>query len=110
MKTYLFLALAVACETLGTTLLPATRGFSRPLPTVAVLASYAAAFWFLSLTLEVLPVSIVYAIWSGLGIALIALFGWLIWRQPLDAPAVLGMALILAGILVIQLFSATARH
>ena len=85
--------------------LAASAQFTRLLPSVVVVAGYAAAFWFLSLTLKALPVGIVYAIWSGLGIVAIALIGRFVLGQKLDGPAVLGIALILAGVLVINLLS-----
>lgn len=107
---YIYLVLAVAAETIGTTALQASQQFSRLGPSLLVIAGYATAFWFLSLTLRVLPVGVAYAIWSGLGIVLIALIGWAVFGQRLDGAAILGMSLILAGILVIQLFSATAHH
>ena len=72
--------------------------------------AYAAAFYLLALTLKTMPVGIMYAIWSGSGIVLIAVIGWVVFRQTLDWPAVLGMALILAGIVIIQVFSKSATH
>lgn len=109
-KTYLILLLAVAAETIGTTALQASHQFSRLLPSVVVVLAYGASFYLLSMTLKVLPVGIVYAIWSGLGIVFIAMIGYLVFGQKLDLPAVLGMAMILAGILVIHLFSSTSPH
>lgn len=108
--TYLILFLAVAAETVGTTALQASQQFTRPIPSVVVVVSYGLSFWLLSLTLKVMPVGVVYALWSGLGIVLIAMIGFAIFGQRLDWPAVLGMALILGGILVIHLFSTTAPH
>ncbi|MEY1555470.1 multidrug efflux SMR transporter [Yoonia sp. R2331] len=108
--TYLYLFVAVAAETIGTTALQASQQFTKPLPSIVVVVSYALAFYLLSLTLRTLPVGIMYAIWSGLGIVLIALIGYAVFGQKLDGPAILGIALILAGILVIHLFSATTRH
>ena len=108
--TYLYLILAIAAETIGTTALQASNQFSRLGPSLVVVVSYAAAFYLLSLTLAELPVGIVYAIWSGLGIAMIALIGFTVFGQTLDAPAILGMGLILVGIVVIHVFSGTAAH
>ncbi len=108
MTTYLYLFLAILAETLGTSALQASQQFSRFWPSVAVVVGYAASFWFMALTLKVLPVGIVYAIWSGLGIVLIAAIGYLVFGQKLDAPALAGIGLILAGIVVIHLFSKTA--
>ena len=107
---YLYLVLAVMAETVGTSALQASKQFTRPLPSVLVVVGYACAFWFLSLVLRSIPVGVAYAIWSGLGILFIALIGWLVFRQPLDLPAMIGMAMILAGIIVIQVFSGTASH
>ena len=110
LKPYLLLALAVLAETIGTTALQASQQFSRLGPSLVVVVFYAIAFYLLALTLRVMPVGIVYAIWSGLGIVFIAAIGWLVFGQRLDPPAILGLALILAGILVIHLFSAAAPH
>ncbi len=107
---YIYLILAVAAETIGTTALQASQQFTKPLPSVIVLVGYGAAFYLLSLTLSVMPVGLVYAIWSGLGIFLIALIGYFVFGQSLDLPAILGMGLILSGILVIHLFSGSATH
>ena len=108
--TYLYLILAVAAETVGTTALQASQQFTRLWPSLLVVASYATAFYLLSLTLRTMPVGVVYAMWSGLGIVFIAGIGWAVLGQRLDAPALLGMALIIAGIAVIHLFSAATPH
>ncbi len=110
MPAYLALILAVAAETIGTSALQASQQFSRFWPSVLVLVAYALAFYLLALTLRTIPVGIAYALWSGLGILFIALIGFLVFGQRLDLPAVLGMALIIAGIAVIQLFSSTVSH
>ncbi|WP_372574403.1 DMT family transporter [Ruegeria jejuensis] len=107
---YFILLLAVAAETIGTTALQASHQFTRFWPSVIVVVGYGLAFYLLSLTLRVMPVGIVYAIWSGLGILLIAVIGFIAFGQRLDWPALLGLALIIAGILVIHLFSASASH
>jgi small multidrug resistance pump len=108
--TYIYLILAVAAETVGTTALQASQQFTKAAPSVLVVISYAIAFYLLSLTLRTMPVGVVYAMWSGLGIVFIALIGYLVFGQRLDWPAVLGIAMILGGILVIHLFSRTAPH
>ncbi len=100
-----YLGAAIIAEVLATSALKAAAGFTKPLPSLAVVAGYAAAFYCLSLTLKVIPVGVAYAIWSGVGTALIALLGWALFGQVLDAPALLGLALIVAGVLVIQLGS-----
>lgn len=107
---YLILALAVLAETIGTSALQASQQFTRPLPSVLVVISYGAAFYLLTLVLRSMPVGIAYAMWSGLGIVLIAVIGRVIFGQRLDLPAILGMAMILGGILVIHLFSNSASH
>ncbi|RME16960.1 MAG: QacE family quaternary ammonium compound efflux SMR transporter [Alphaproteobacteria bacterium] len=107
---YLILFLAVLAETIGTTALQASQQFTRPVPSAVVLVAYATSFVLLGWALKYMPVGIAYAIWSGLGIVLIALIGRLVFAQRLDGPAVAGMGLILAGILVIHLFSNTAPH
>lgn len=108
--TYALLALAIAFEVAGTSLLKSTAGFTRPLPTLAVAISYGAAIWLLALTVKVLPVGIVYAFWSGMGIVLIATIGWAFLGQRLDAWAILGLGLILAGVVVINTLSKSVPH
>ncbi len=107
---YLILFLAILAETAGTTALQASQQFTRPLPSIIVVVAYALSFYLLALTLKTMPVGIVYAIWSGLGIVFIAAIGYVIFGQKLDLPAVLGTGMILAGIVVIQLFSRSAPH
>lgn len=107
---YAYLILAVLAETIGTTALQASQQFTRPVPSIVVVVAYGAAFYLLSLTLSVMPVGLVYAIWSGLGIVFIAAIGFLVFGQPLDAPALAGIAMILGGILVIHLFSGSTTH
>ena len=107
---YLYLVLAVVAETIGTSALQASQQFTRLWPSVIVVLAYATSFYLLSLTLRFMPVGVVYALWSGLGIVLIALIGYAVFGQRLDAPAVIGMALILSGIVVIQLFSSATPH
>lgn len=107
---YLYLAIAIVAEVAATSALKASEGFTRLGPTLIVVAGYGLAFYCLSLVLRTVPVGIAYAIWAGVGIVLIALIGWLVLRQPLDAPAVVGIALIIAGVVVIQLFSKSTAH
>jgi len=107
---YVYLIVAVAAETIGTTALQASDQFTRAGPTVLVVLAYAVAFYFLGIALKYIPVGIAYALWSGLGIILIALIGFAVFGQRLDGPAILGLALIIGGIVVIQLFSKTATH
>ena len=109
-KIYLILMAAIVTETIGTTAMQASRQFTRLWPSLLVVVSYGLSFYLLALTLKVMPVGIVYAIWSGLGIVLIAVIGWMVFGQRIDAPAAIGMAMIIAGIVVIHLFSQTAPH
>ena len=105
MQAWLYLSVAIVSEVIATSALKAADGFTRPLPSLVVVAGYVTAFWFLSLTLRTMPVGIAYAVWSGVGIALIALIGWLVFGQTLDAPALLGLALIVAGVVVLSVYS-----
>ncbi len=107
---YLYLSVAIAAEVIATSALKASHGFTRPLPTTVVVVGYGISFYLLSLVLKTVPVGVAYAIWSGAGIVLIALVGWLLLKQTLDAPALAGMALIVAGVAVIQLFSRATTH
>ncbi len=110
MRQWVFLSVAIVSEVIATSALKASEGFSRSGPSLLVVAGYASAFYFLSLTLKTMPIGVVYAIWSGAGIALIALVGWVLFGQSLDAPAIVGMLLIVAGVLVLNVFSKTLSH
>ena len=110
MKNWLFLAIAIVSETIATSALKSSAGFTKLLPSLLVVAGYGIAFYFLSLTLRTIPIGIAYAEWSGVGIVLIALVGWLVFGQKLDTPALLGMGLIVAGVVVMNVFSKTAQH
>lgn len=107
---YIYLFFAVLAETIGTTALQASQQFSRFWPSVTVVVAYGIAFYLLGLALRFMPVGVAYAIWSGLGIVLIAGIGFVAFGQKLDLPAVLGLAMIISGILIIHLFSGTASH
>lgn len=107
---YIYLLLAIVAETIGTTALQASQQFSRFGPSVIVVISYGIAFYLLAMALRFMPVGVAYAIWSGLGIVLIALIGLVMFGQKLDLAAVIGLGLIIAGIVIIQLFSNTATH
>ena len=109
-SSYLYLGLAIAAEVLATSFLKSTEGFTRLWPSVIVLIGYAIAFVCLSLTLRTIPTGIAYAIWSGAGIVLVSAIGWIFMNQKLDAPALLGMGLIISGVLVINLFSKSIGH
>jgi small multidrug resistance pump len=110
MLNYVYLLIAVTFEVIGTSLLKATDGFTRPVPTVITLGAYATSFYVMALTLRTIPVGIAYAIWAGLGVVLIIAIAWVVYRQELDGPAILGSALILAGVLIVNLFSKTVTH
>ena len=110
MPHWLYLSIAIVAEVVGTSFLKSAEGFTRLVPSLVVVASYVIAFFFLGLALKTLPVGIAYAIWAGVGIALIALAGYVFFGQALDAPAVVGMALIVAGVVVINVFSKTVGH
>jgi len=110
MQSWLFLFGAILAEVIGTTALKATQGFTRLAPSLVVVVAYALAFYLLSRTMQTIPMSISYAVWSGVGIVLITLIGYLVYRQSLDLPALIGLGLILAGVLVIHLFSRAVAH
>lgn len=109
-NAYLILILAVLFEGLGSVALQASQQFSRFWPSVGVVIGFGAAFYLFTIVLKYLPLGITYAIWSGLGICLTAFLGWMVFRQVVDLAAVLGMGMIVAGILVINIFSTTATH
>jgi len=108
LTAYACLGLAIVAEVIATSALKASEGFTRPVPAVMTVIGYGIAFWMLSVCLKTIPVGITYALWSGIGIVLISIVGWVVFRQPLDAAALTGMGLILAGVAVINLFSRTA--
>lgn len=110
MTGYLYLAIAITAEVIATTSMKALDGFSRPLPLLLVVAGYSLSFWMLSLVVKTIPVGIAYAIWAGLGIVLVSVAAAAIYQQKLDLPAVLGMVLIVAGVVVIQVFSSSTGH
>ncbi|MFD1328818.1 DMT family transporter [Mycoplana ramosa] len=107
---YSVLVVAIVFEVLGTSAMQAAQHFSRALPTVMMVVCYAIAFYFLSWSLRYVPVGIAYAIWSGLGIVLISLVGYFVFGQTLDRAAVIGLGLIIAGVLVLNLFSKSTFH
>jgi small multidrug resistance pump len=102
---YVWLGGAILAEVIATTMLKASNGFTRLTPSLITVAGYAFAFWCLSHSMKTVPVGVGYAIWSGIGIVLITALAWVLFKQTLDLPAMLGMGLILAGVLVINLFS-----
>ena len=108
--TYLYLAIAIIAEVAATSALKASEEFTRLYPSLVVVIGYMIAFYFLTLALRVIPVGIAYAIWSGVGVVLVALAGMLFYRQIPDWPAVLGMTMIIGGVVVIHLYSKTISH
>ncbi len=107
---WLYLAIAITAEIIGTSALTASEGFSRPLPAAVSMAAFLVAFYFLALTLQIIPMGITYAVWSGIGIVAISVIGWLVFQQSLDAPALVGIALIVAGVIVINTLSGTTSR
>ena len=110
MKQYVILGLAIICEVIATSALKQTNQFTRIVPSLITLVGYAGAFYFLSMVLRNIPLGIAYAIWSGAGIVLVALVGWLVFKQQLDVPAIIGIYMIIGGVLVINLFSGSVEH
>lgn len=110
MKNYLFLLLAIVFETIATSSLKASEQFTKLVPSLITIIGYIAAFYLLSLTLRSIPVGIAYAIWSGIGIVLVTLVGIVMFKQVPDLPAVIGLLLIIAGVVVINVFSKTTAH
>ncbi|GAB2793030.1 multidrug efflux SMR transporter [Halomonas shantousis] len=108
--SYLFLAIAIIAEVIGTSALKASHEFTRFWPSVLVVVGYATAFYMLTLVLRTMPVGIAYAFWAGLGIVLVTLIGMLIYGEKPDLPAILGLVLIVSGVVVIQVFSKMASH
>jgi small multidrug resistance pump len=107
---YAMLVLAIVFEVLGTSAMQAAQHFTRLLPTLVMVVCYAVAFYFLSYTLKAIPVGIAYAFWSGLGIVLISVAGYFFFGQKLDFAAVLGLGLIIAGVVILNLFSKSTIH
>ncbi|AYM95393.1 small multidrug resistance pump [Acidovorax sp. 62] len=110
LPAYALLGAAILAEVIGTSALKASEGFTRPLPSALTAVAYVAAFYALSLTLKTVPLGIAYGVWSGVGIVLVSAVGWVVYDQRLDTAALLGIGLILAGVLVIHLFSRSTGH
>ncbi|GGL97420.1 DMT family transporter [Pseudomonas asuensis] len=107
---YIYLVIAIAAEIVATTAMKSLDGFNKPLPLVLVIVGYAIAIGLLSQVVKIIPVGIAYAIWSGMGIVLVSIAAAVIYKQTLDLAAILGMGLIIAGVVVIQLFSKSTGH
>jgi multidrug transporter EmrE-like cation transporter len=110
MNGYAWLGLAIVAEVIATTALKASDSFSRLIPSLVTAVGYGFAFWCLSHSMKTVPVGLGYAIWSGVGVVLITAIAWVAFKQRLDAPALVGMGLIVAGVLVINLFSKSSAH
>jgi len=110
MNQWIFLTCAIVAEVIATSALKASDGFTKLMPSLITVSGYLIAFYLLSLTLRTLPVGIAYAIWSGLGTVLIAVVAWFVYGQKLDLAAVIGMGLIVAGVIVLNVFSKSGSH
>ena len=106
---YFYLALAVLGEVIGTSFLKATEDFTKLWPSLIVVLGYGAAFYFLTLSLKMIPVGIAYATWSGIGIVLVTVISVVLYKQVPDWPAIIGMAMIIGGVVIMQLFSKTVH-
>ena len=105
MNNWVYLGLAIFSEVLATASLKSTEGFTRLVPSIVVLVGYAAAFYFLSLTLDTIPIGVAYAVWSGVGVATITLVSFVVYGQKIDTAGLIGIGLIVAGVIVLRLFS-----
>jgi small multidrug resistance pump len=110
MKTAIIFFFAVLSEVSATTALKFSEGFTKLIPSVVVVLGYGLSFYFLSLTLKVMPIGIAYALWSGIGIILTVIAGMVLWRETMDWARGIGIFLIMVGILIINLFSKSAAH
>ena len=110
MKNYLFLGIAIVLEIIATTTLKKSESFTHLWPSVITILGYAGAFYFLSLTLNNIPLASAYALWSGIGITLVTIAAYFLYQQKLDFAAILGIILIIAGVVIIQLFSKSEAH
>ena len=110
MQSWVTLLIAIVAEVIATSALKASDGFTKLLPSVITVLGYGVAFYCLSLTLKHIPVGVAYAVWSGLGVVLITAVSWVLFGQKLDAPALIGMGLIVAGVIVMNVFSKSVSH
>jgi small multidrug resistance pump len=107
---WIYLAIAIVSEVIATSSLKTAEGFTRWVPSLLVVIGYASSFYFLSLTLRTIPLGVAYAIWSGVGVALVTLIGWTIYHQSLNIAAIIGITLIISGVIVLMLFSRTVAR
>ena len=110
MKNWIFLFIAIVAEVIATSALKSSEGFTKPIASIVVVLGYMIAFYCLSLTLKTIPVGIAYAVWSGVGIVLITTVAWIVFDQKLDVWGIIGIALIMSGVLVLNLLSKTSSH
>ncbi|MDF1825975.1 MAG: SMR family transporter [Verrucomicrobiales bacterium] len=110
MSPYLYLSIAILAEVIATSALKSSEGFSRLIPSIIVISGYSIAFYCLSLTLRTIPIGIAYAIWSGVGVAIVSLAGWILFKQSMDLAAVIGITLIVLGVIVLNVFSKISAH
>ncbi|WP_199267713.1 DMT family transporter [Vibrio alginolyticus] len=110
MPPMLALSIAIVCEVIATSYIPQTEQFTKVMPSTVVLIGYGIAFFLLSVTVQTMPVGVVYAIWSGAGIVLVATVGYFVYGQRLDLPALVGIGFIIAGVLIVNLLSKTVGH
>ena len=108
MNDWFYLILAILSEVIATASLKSTEGFTKPIPSIIVLVGYCAAFYFLSLTLDTISIGVAYAIWSGVGVATITLVSFFLYDQKIDLAGIFGIGLIIAGVIVLRLFSESA--
>jgi len=107
---YIYLAIAIIAEVVATSALKASAEFTKLYPSLLVVAGYCIAFYFMTLVLRTIPIGITYAVWSGVGIVLVAIVGALLYKQTPDIPAIIGMGLIISGVVIIHIFSKTVSH
>ncbi|KQR93954.1 transporter [Chryseobacterium sp. Leaf180] len=110
MKNYIFLAFAILFESIGTSFLKASEGFTKPIQTIIFIISMISSFYMLTLAIRTIPIGIAYAIWSAVGIVLISIVGYFYYKQSLDFPAIIGILLIVLGVVIINVFSTSAAH
>ncbi|MDW1628193.1 SMR family transporter [Vibrio sp. Y176] len=110
MPPMLALSIAIVCEVIATSYIPKTEQFTKVMPSTVVLIGYGIALFLLSVTVQTMPVGVVYAIWSGAGIVLVATVGYFVYGQRLDLPALVGIGFIIAGVLIVNLLSKTVGH
>lgn len=110
MNHWIALTVAIIAEVIGTTALKASNEFTQLIPSIIVVTGYGIAFYFMAISLRVLPVGVMYAIWSGMGIVLVSVIGWVVYKQSLDLASLIGIGLIISGVLVINLFSTSVGH